>query len=307
MAGLGPALALLLASAYLPAAAAEPAAPSRSDTDTVAARLDPSQRLRVPVRIGESGPFRFLVDTGAQKTIVGSALAASLALPPAGKRAVITVAGRTIVDTVRIERLTLGSRRYNGVVAPVLSEVNIGADGIVGLDSLQHQRLLLDFTRNLFVINGPADDATDPGDAEGFDIVVRARRRLGQLIITTARIDGVPVDVVIDTGADTSIGNRALQASLARSRRAPTTLVDVTGKRITADLGVAGEISVGSLRIRNVTIAFADALPFRHLDLDRRPAILLGMQVLRAFKRIGVDFAKRQVLFDYDAATLQPE
>jgi predicted aspartyl protease len=259
--------------------------------------------MTVPVRIGGSGPFHFLIDTGAQTTIVGSALAARLALAPAGKASVISVAGRTMVDTVTLDGLTVGSRRFDGIVAPALSEANIGADGIVGTDALQNQRLLIDFRRNLVIVS---DAAADPGEDEGFDIVVRARRRSGQLVITKARIDGVRVDVVIDTGADTSIGNRALQARLARSAHRPTTLVSVTGQRIAAELGVAGEISLGSLQIRNVSIAFADALPFAYLGLDKRPAILLGMEVLRAFKRIGIDFAKRQVLFDLVAGAHPP-
>jgi predicted aspartyl protease len=303
MAGLCPALALLLASPYLPAATAEPVRPDGGDADVIAARLDASQRLTVPVRIGENGSFRFVVDTGAQRTVVGSALAARLALAPAGNASLIGVAGRTIVDTVTIDAMTLGNRTFTGIVAPVLSEANIGADGIVGIDSLQNQRLLLDFTRNRFIIG---DAAADPAEAQSFDIVVRARRRSGQLVITSARIDGVHVDVVVDTGADTSIGNRALQAKLARSAHARTTLVDVTGSQIAAELAVAREISMGSLRIRNVSIAYADALPFTHLGLERRPAILLGMHVLRAFKRIAIDFAKRRVLFDYDAESLLP-
>ncbi|MEO6093613.1 MAG: aspartyl protease family protein [Novosphingobium sp.] len=303
MAGLGPALALLLAGANLATASAEPASGEGDNTDVVAARVDPSWRLTVPVRIGEGGPFEFLVDTGAQNTIVGSALAARLALAPAGKASVISVGGRMIIDTVKVDRLTLGSRSFGGIVAPVLSEENIGADGIVGVDSLQHQRVLFDFRRNLISVSDTVDDSSD---ARAFDIVVRARRRSGQLILTKARIDGVRVDVVVDTGADYSIGNRALQARLGRVGSGRATLVSVTGQRIAAEIGVARTLDVGSLRITNVSIAYADALPFAYLGLGRRPAILLGMDVLHTFKRIAIDFAKRQVLFDLDAGAVPP-
>ena len=145
-----------------------------------------------------------------------------------------------------------------------------------------------------------------PGDGDGFEIVVRARRRSGQLIMTTARINGVPVDVVIDTGAE----RRSATARCRRGWRAPqqdhTTLVDVTGQRIAAELGVAREISVGSSRIRKCRSPMSMRRPSRISASTSGPAILLGMHVLRAFKRIAIDFATRKVIFDYDAAALQP-
>ena len=55
---------------------------------------------------------------------------------------------------------------------------------------------------------------------------------------------------------------------------------------------------IGGLRLQNLSIAFADAPPFRRLGLDERPAMLLGMNELRAFRRVAIDFATRKVLFD---------
>jgi hypothetical protein len=51
------------------------------------------------------------------------------------------------------------------------------------------------------------------------------------------------------------------------------------------------------MEIRNVSIAFIDAPPFRALGLDKKPAILLGMRELRVFPRIAIDFPTRRVLF----------
>ncbi|MFX9093446.1 hypothetical protein ABTN25_20120, partial [Acinetobacter baumannii] len=82
----------------------------------------------------------------------------------------------------------------------------LGADGIIGLDSLQGQRVLLDFRAGRMAIG----EVADLGGTRGFEIVVQARRRSGQLIMTDAIIDGVKTDIIIDTGSDTSIGNRAL-------------------------------------------------------------------------------------------------
>jgi len=49
---------------------------------------------------------------------------------------------------------------------------NIGADGIIGIDSLPGQRVLLDFGRNLMTVG----DARSLGGDKGYEIVVTARR-----------------------------------------------------------------------------------------------------------------------------------
>ena len=181
------------------------------------------------------------------------------------------------------------------LIAPLLDKTHIGADGIVGIDSLQGQRVMFDFRRKLIAI----DDAKNLGGNRGFEIVVTAKRRSGQLIMTDAVIDGVRTEVVIDTGAETSIGNMALQRALSRRRdQGNTTLVSVTGQQIEAKLGTARHLVIGSMTINNLLIAYTDAPPFAALDLAKRPAILLGMRDLRAFDRVAIDFATRKVLFD---------
>lgn len=264
------------------------------DVEIVAARTDRYERMTVPVRIAEQ-PFHFLIDTGAQNTVLSIATAAQLALVPGGRARLIGVAGSQMVDTVEIDQIDLGRRSYYGIVAPLLEGRDIGADGIVGLDSLQDQRVLLDFRNKLMAIG----DAKTLGGNSGYEIVVTARRRSGQLIMTNAMIDGVATDVVIDTGAESSIGNRALQRALSRRRGSEqTTLTSVTGQQIVADLGLARELKISSMSLRNVLIAYADAPPFESLGLAKKPAIFLGMRDLRSFNRVAIDFNTRRVMFD---------
>ena len=290
-----PAIALAFAEITFPPSHAADAAQQAGDVDVVETRHDAFARMTVPVRIGEAGPFPFVIDTGAQNTVVSTALAERLALRPAGRATVVGVAGTQSVATVEIDEIGLGRRTFNGLIAPLLDQRDLGADGMIGLDSLQDQRVLIDFTTNLIAI----DEARNLGGNRGFEIVVRARRRSGQLILTHARLDGVAVDVVIDTGADSTIGNRALQRALAH-KGAPLggELYSVTGQRLAAQVGLAERLSFGGVHLNNVAIAYADAPPFAVLGLDRKPAILLGMRELRGFRRVAIDFKTRKVLFD---------
>lgn len=75
------------------------------------------------------------------------------------------------------------------------------------------------------------------------------------------------------------------------------TLMSVTGEPLVADLGILPELRVGSLILRKLPIAFADAGPFTLFGLGSTPALLLGSDVLQVFHRVALDFGNRRVRF----------
>ena len=294
-------LPLLSTGAAMPVFAGQDGQQQAAAVDVLAIRKDQWSRMTVPVKVQEQGPFRFLIDTGSQNTVLSKNLAARLALVPNRRARLVSIAGTQIVDTVEIDQIDLGRRSFYSLTAPLLESEHMGADGILGLDSLQGQRVLVDFTKNLMAI----DDARSLGGNRGFEIVVEARRRSGQLIMADARIDGVKVQVVIDTGAETSIGNRALQRALEKRRKSQTIeLLSVTGHQINADLGYARSLEIAGVAFNNVAIAFADAPAFAALKIDQRPSMLLGMRDLRNLDRLAIDFSSRKILFDIPRGAL---
>lgn len=289
------AAALLALAGAIPIATGQSAGQQAADTDILALKFDRGDRMTVPVHVAEQGPFHFLIDTGAQNTVLSNTLALQLGLQPNDKAIVVGVAGKQIVETVKLDQIDLGRRSFYGLQAPLLDRANIGADGILGLDSLQGQRVLIDFKQNLIAV----DDARTLGGDRGFEIVVTARRKSGQLILADARLDGVSVRVVIDTGAETSVGNLALQRALAkRSTSQTATLTSVTGQQVQASMGMGRGLTIDKITFANVLIAYADGPAFAALGLDKRPALLLGMRDLRGCDRVAIDFASRRILFD---------
>lgn len=288
---IGSTLALLLAQ-VTPAERAETVnAPAETIVD---AAHDASQRLTVPVMIAGHGPFRFLVDTGAQATVVTPALVARLGLPAAGMAWVVGTDSRVLVPVFTMDDLEFADRSFSNLVVPQLEARNIGADGILGLDALQDLRVLLDFrARELRVA-----DALDLGGDKGYEIVVRARRRLGRMIIADARVAGVRTAVIVDTGANTSIGNLALQARLRTRPGATVTSRDVNGVEATRTLALVRNITIDRLQLADMPMSFTDSPAFRELGLSDKPALILGMRDLRTFERVAIDFRRARVLFD---------
>ncbi|HET9413179.1 MAG TPA: aspartyl protease family protein [Pseudolabrys sp.] len=267
-------------------------------TDEVAIGRDAADRMTVDVSVGGKGPYRFLVDTGAERTIISRELARRLSLED-GKDAVLhSVIGVNDVSTVFIPHLQVSNNIISVVDAPALAASNIGADGMLGIDSLRSQRVLFDFKSNSMSIT-PSSRRAEKLD--GQTIVVRARARQGRLIFTQAQIDGQQVTVIVDTGSQVTIGNVALQRALTKQRLltapSPVTIESVTGEKLTARAAEIKRLELGEVRIEDLAVAFADAHIFRQLDLKNKPALLLGMNAMRAFDRISIDFQSKKVRF----------
>ena len=103
---------------------------------------------------------------------------------------------------------------------------------------------------------------------------------------------------MIDTGAELSVGNEALRKQLVgRNLVDPyqqVQLQSVTGTMITGDYMFVRQLEIGGLTLHNLAIVFAESHAFQELKLDRRPALLLGMNAIRAFKKVSIDFASRK-------------
>ncbi|MBW8911087.1 MAG: aspartyl protease family protein [Sphingomonas sp.] len=259
---------------------------------------DLNMRLTVPVTINGAGPYHFVVDTAAERTVISRELASRLALGPGKSVTVLSVSGYDQIDTaiVPMLQLTSGRNRLSDLQAPVMEESDLGASGLLGIDSLRSKRVVMDFRarRMTIVDSGRAQQDKD-------EIVVTARSKFGQLILLDASANGMKVNVIIDTGSQVSIANPALRAKLEKRRQlgtvTPISILSVTGGRMAADYTTIAHIRLGSVNVDGMPVAFADAQIFHRLGLSKKPAILLGMDVLSGFDRVSVDYANRTVRF----------
>lgn len=274
-----------------------PAAPEGYSTQAdIQTAADPLSRMTAPVRLDGSAPVQFLVDTGADRTSISRETAEALKLPAAEPVLLHGVAGVLETPTVRIKSLDVGDRRLTDVIAPVLEREHLGAAGLLGLDSLRDQRLLLDFKNTRMLIQGGRRYPSDPDE-----IVVRARSRFGQLTLVDAWLEGQAVVVIVDSGAQSTIANAAFQERVARLRRKAiagnTEVLSVTGQSAWGDTASIPRLKLGGFFVRNLPVVYADLHTFARWGVKDEPAMLLGVDVLRKFDRVWIDFIKREVRF----------
>ena len=291
-------------TAWAAAPAAEPAPPAEpAPAEILPVDTDKTLRMTVDVKIDDRGPYPFIIDTGAQRSIISRDVAEALALSQGRSIRLHTMDGVETVNTVIIPRLTVNSLEVQKIEAPALLPEHIGAAGILGTDALQLHRVLVDFQAGTMALtrSAPLRKAWKD-DWEGESIVVTARRKLGQLILTKASVGDTYVDVIVDTGLELSVGNEALRRKLfGQSRGAKpwrsVGLVSVTGDVTALQYTMVDQLRIAGLGIRNLPLAFTDAHVFNVLGMKNRPALLLGIDALRLFDQVSIDFVTREVGF----------
>jgi predicted aspartyl protease len=261
-------------------------------------------RLSVEVSINGRGPYRFIVDSGADTSAVGLAIARQLELPLGTPAILNGTTSRNLVDRVKVDSLTLGPTIIRRLEVPALREVDMGGEGMIGIDALVAQRLMMDFDKRVIKV----EDARVPLQIRPGDIVITARRKRGQLILAEVRASDQRLDAIIDTGTEVTVGNLALRDKLLRHQRTSVRtleVIGVTGEKIKIELAIIDELQLGPILLRDLPIAFADLPPFKLFGLANEPALLLGTDILENFRRVSLDFRARKVRFQLRRCTTE--
>lgn len=234
--------------------------------------------------------------------MIARELAESLGLAQGHTVRITAMAGPASVATFLIPDIGVGTagrgaRITNSrIEAPALVQRHLGAQGLVGIDTLKDHAVTIDFGRQVMTVT-PSSKRIHVERFGPDDIVIRAKNLLGQLVVTDANYRGRRIRVVIDTGSVVSMGNLALRHLVARDTGAmnPVKLLSVTGGVLEADYTQVGQVQLGSVTFANLPVAFSDAAPFARLGLRETPALLLGIDALRLFGRVRIDFANREI------------
>lgn len=283
---------------------------SDSDTASLAARTDEARHLTIEVMINGKGPYHFVVDTGAERSVMADNVAAALNLPRGKSVMIDGISKRIEAQTVLLDSLSFGPFTRNQLAVPILPRASLFADGYLGLDAINGTRVTFDFHNHAVHI----EQAQAPFRPTGPDAElakVRARGSEGRLRVTDCLVDSVAATAFIDTGAEVSVGNVALENALKyRNRRLTTlgtmTLTGVTGGEVTGDIIGVSRIRLQNLFFTNGTLVIADVPDFSIWKLKQIPALLIGMDYLRQFAAVSIDYRNKEIRFEISSAPPKP-
>lgn len=261
--------------------------------------LDEAGRVLAPVMVNGQGPFRFILDTGANRSVLSPRVAELLELTPSDATSINVhgVTGSAVLPAVEIRELRAGPLTVvRDKRMPVLPEsVLADADGILGIEGLTGMRIDVDFESGTVTITRSRGAPAEEGM-----LVVPAKLRHGGLLVADARFGRVRVKAIIDTGAERTLGNSALQQALALqpNRLQGYGITTVHGATPTPGEGTSlrgPKIYLGETELDNLEVTFGDLHVFKHWGLEDTPALLIGMDLLGSVQRLVIDYKRREV------------
>lgn len=256
------------------------------------------------VALAGHGEFLFVVDTAASISAVyeHARTALKLKAEPASRMELHGAGGVQTVERYRLPALNLaGMRTGDLIVAGLPAGVKHGDDimGIVGQDVLGQHVVEFDFKRNRLGLHARGHEVQSRSGWR--EVPIRLLPHVG-FVTLDARLDGMPVTAVLDTGARRSFINwSAARAAGVTPQTRGLTQVAGGGGATAHRFGFAthgfGRVSVGATSFADARLSIADLPVFATLGFRHRPVMILGIDLL-GDKRFVIDYARRRLLIE---------
>jgi predicted aspartyl protease len=272
----------------------------------LATQNDRFGHLSIAVMVNGRGPFRFMVDTGADRSVLADTTAMALGLPSRGAVMLAGIVRTVRTDTAKVDSLAFGEQTHRDLILPVMPRALLESDGYLGLDVLDGRRVILDFAAGELTVADQMPVLLNLYRDPGIN-VLRAQGSGGHLRTAQCSVNRHMAAALIDTGAQSTMGNEALYRALVAdnpeiSSREMIALTGLTGGTAIGRLIRPGQAQIGRFTLTDCPIAIADLQVFEIWGLTERPALVIGMNWLRRFKRVSVDYGRKELRFELGAA-----
>jgi predicted aspartyl protease len=253
-------------------------------------------RIWAPVTVDGKGPLRLVLDTGASRSALTPAALNKLGIQPDLDRMVLLrgTTGSARVPTVRVGQVEIGDLLAERQTMVVVDDAFGGADGVLATTALRDRRILADFRRDRIEITRSSGERAPPGFT-----TLRIKLLDQHVPWVEAMVGGVRVKAVIDTGAQSTIGNLALRDALLAKRREVDAreegVIGVTGDLQEGRSMAAPAIQLERIMVRRARINFVDLHIFQRWQLRDEPAMLLGMDVIGVLDTVILDYRRREL------------
>jgi predicted aspartyl protease len=253
-------------------------------------------RIWAPVYLNGRGPYRLVLDTGASQSAITARVATELGLPMVSAKTVLLhgVTGSAVVPFVKVDTFVVGDMEAHDKVLPIVPDALGGADGVLGMESLQDKRIFIDFQHDQITISRSHSRRA----SDGYQ-TIPVRRTSNGLLMATAYIGGVRVKAIIDTGGQATVANLALRTAL--NRRHPDRGVRpsyITGATDDVQAGqdlAVPPVSLGPVVISASFLTVSDLQIFALWKMTSEPTMLIGIDTLGLLDDLIIDYQRMEL------------
>jgi len=267
-------------------------------------RIGPGARVAADVSVNGRGPFTFLLDTAASRSMMFEHVRAQLGLQPVGDR-LLTVYGMQNAGTavpVGVDELRLSGEAIRGLTMGVLPDEPDSSDGLLGIDVLSSYLVVLD--RAGWRLKLLAPDGGDRSGFAGWPSLSLTPRPIRDTTVSfwslRAQVGGVEVTALFDMGSGMTIVNWSAAERLGLKRTSfprdgvPQRLRDALGTVEPVGLVKDATIWLGGRVFRNQIVLVANVKVFKYLNMDDKPAAIIGSGLLKD-NSLAIDFAGQRL------------
>lgn len=236
--------------------------------------------ITTSVFIGDRGPYRFVVDTGSQSTMIEPELAEELRLTPEFQVEMVNLHGSHFAPGTHLDSLRSGGRSLGRVEVlfadvPEAKRLDPQVRGVIGANALGAADFLLSASEGRMQTGVMRPE----GEAVPFDIVE------GRIVVK-GRMGKESLSFVLDSGASHMVLFR-LPAVMLKTPPVEATVRTLDGARSVAATTWSAELVFsGKLRLPTLPAAV----------VPRAGAPVDGLLPVAAFQRVFVDQARREVV-----------
>ena len=267
-----------------------------------------SAQIAVPVDINGIGPFKFVLDTGSQLTLLEPSLAEQLELPIVGSVAIVSVAGRSTATLAGVESLAVGTNETRNPRVAILDlgsiqRINPEVRGILGQDFLAHFDLLID-PQHMQLCFDQTGRLQQRLNGEHVPIL-RSSAVLpffsSEPVLIAARFEGSasdPAVLKLDCGGNVPLlFQNGMLSDSKHHRHKPSSQIregSALGRRNTLPFHAMSprNIVIGRRRLRDITFFTPDSSGSAHRTGED------GLLPITLFKRVFISNRDRYVIFD---------
>lgn len=246
----------------------------------------------VPVDINGTGPYDFILDTGAGTTLVAPHLARRLGLQATEAKQGQTAGGKVDVLLSRVDRLQVGRARAKDLqvavtdLSAVENAVGTRLDGDLGYNFLKGFCLAVDYAKQELSLGSSPASYEGAARAEAKIIIANPKKPL--ILVETFANGRGPLQFAVDTGTSTT----AIAPQLARDLALPLSAmpgVTTGAAQISVSAGKLGSLAVGHAAVANVPVIVGPFVEMLGGVIGTRLDGILGYNYLRAF-RVMIDY-----------------
>ena len=236
--------------------------------------------------------------TGSTTTVITNGLRERLGTTSTGIATVVGTTGSADMPVARLDLVDCGVVTWEKLRIAVFPESGLSsADGILGTEMVAERRLMVNVRRKQVRV--------EPTRRSTRRAVANMRVCKGLLAEIDGKVGNVNACLLLDTGAQNYIADMALSDALRkhhpRLQRVDNVRVyGVTGHKVVGQFIAMPRVNLKAFHVDDAGCVAAHASIFDVWDLSRKPAMIVGVNLLSRLDRFSIDYGARNFEADID-------